>query len=257
LTALNFYRALAGVGPVTENVIASAGDALHATYMVNEDVIAHSEDAGSPFFTPEGNAAAETSNLTATSDPDATPNWAVDSLMRAPFHGVGFIDPRLVESGFGIAHDTSGSIQTAAAIDVLSIRTNDPPAGLAFPLIFPGNGTTVPLDTYNGNETPDLLTSCLGYEAPTGLPLIVQLDTAPSVTASSLARDGRALEHCVFDATTYTNPDPSLQSLGRNVLAARNAIFLIPRAKLTPGTYEVSITTGGTPVAWSFTVDCQ
>jgi hypothetical protein len=257
LTALNFYRALAGVGPVTENAFFSAGDALHATYMVNEDVIAHSEDPSSPFFTPEGDAAANNSNLTATSDPDASPNWAVDSLMRAPFHGVGFIDPRLIESGFGIAHDTSGSIQTAAAIDVLSNRASDPPAGLAFPLIFPGNGTTVPLDSYPGNESPEPLTSCPGYEAPTGLPLIVQLDTVPSVTTSSLARAGTALEHCIFDSTTYVNPDPAMQSLGRQVLAARSAIFLIPRETLTPGTYDVSITTGGSPIAWSFTVDCQ
>jgi len=63
------------------------------------------------------------------------------------------------------------------------------------------------------------------------------------------------LEHCVYDETSYTNPDGSDQSLGRSILDARDAIVLIPREPLTPGSsYTVSITVSGQTYAWSFTV---
>jgi hypothetical protein len=63
------------------------------------------------------------------------------------------------------------------------------------------------------------------------------------------------LEHCVFDETTYTNPDSGTQSTGRNVLNARDAIVLIPRNPLTAGAiYQVSITANGQTYAWSFMV---
>jgi hypothetical protein len=43
--------------------------------------------------------------------------------------------------------------------------------------------------------------------------------------------------------------------LGRNILNARDAVVLIPRDPLTPGTrYTVSITVNGQTHAWSFTV---
>ena len=59
----------------------------------------------------------------------------------------------------------------------------------------------------------------------------------------------------MFSETSYTNPDPVQQSLGRGILASRDAIVLIPRQPLTPGArYTVSLTVDGVPYGWSFQV---
>jgi hypothetical protein len=62
------------------------------------------------------------------------------------------------------------------------------------------------------------------------------------------------LDHCLFTETTYTNPDPSQQSLGRTVLGARDAIVVMPRSPLVAGhQYSVSLTVNGVTHSWSFT----
>lgn len=256
IAGLNEYRQLAGLPAVTERADLSAGDEQHSIYMVKNDEITHVEDPGNQFYTAEGAAAGLNSNVAAFSSPSKGLKDVVDYLMASPFHGVGFIDPALLESGAGIAHDTAGSIQTAGAVDVLSGR-GAVPAGVTYPILFPADGTTLPLTQYPGNELPDPLTSCPGFAAPTGMPLFVQLATTPAVTDHALTRSGTALEHCIFDGTNYTNPDAGNQSLGRAVLAARNAIVIFPRAVLSPGTYTVSVTTGGQTITWSFTVTCN
>ena len=116
---------------------------------------------------------------------------------------------------------------------------------------------SVPIGDHWG-ETPSPLTSCPGYSAPSGLPVLLIFGggrPAPVVGAHSF-RDGQtSLEHCVFSGSTYTNPDSSMQSLGRGILQARNAVVLIPRAPLTPaGDYTVSITADGVAYTWSFRV---
>ena len=111
---------------------------------------------------------------------------------------------------------------------------------------------------YGGGEAPDPLSSCPGYAAPTGLPIILQLGTGsitPAVSASSLTQDGTPLAHCAYTEATYTNPLASEQSTGRAVLGSRDAVVLIPRSPLPAGaTYAVSLTVNGTRHAWSFTV---
>ena len=76
------------------------------------------------------------------------------------------------------------------------------------------------------------------------------------MTTHSLTQSGTALDHCVYDANTYTNAaDPAGQELGRLVLQTRNAVVIIPRAPLAPGaTYTVSITVNGQTHTWSFAV---
>ncbi len=68
-------------------------------------------------------------------------------------------------------------------------------------------------------------------------------------------QDTTPLEHCLFDETSYTNPDGSTQNTGRSILNGRDAIVLIPKQPLTFGaTYTVSITANEQTYAWSFTV---
>jgi hypothetical protein len=179
--------------------------------------------------------------------------------MTGPFHAIGIIDPRLAESGFGLAHDAAGSIQTGAVLDVIRGRTAAATAAV-FPIVYPADGKVLPLDRYQGNELPDPLAPCPGYTQPTGPPIIVQFGNGgptPTIGPISLTRDGTPLEHCSYDGTTYTNPDPGAQASGRSGLASRAALVVVPRPVLTEGaTYRVELTAGGQPLAWSFTVDC-
>jgi hypothetical protein len=90
------------------------------------------------------------------------------------------------------------------------------------------------------------------------LPLIVQLGPGalPHVTGSWIAEGERLLEHCVFDEGTYRNRDRVQQQLGRSILAARNAIILIPREPLRPGSsYRAVVDVNGRQIDWTFAVD--
>ncbi len=257
LATVNGWRGLAGLPPVTEDPTWSEGALAHARYTVREDVVGHTEEPSSPDFSDAGLEAAQNGNVAGTSDIDADERWAVDVWMTGPFHSVGIIDPRLAVSGFGIFHEAGPQVQTGAVLDVLRGRTGDPVKG---PVVLPSDGSTLPIDRYDGNEVPDPLTSCAGYTAPAGFPLIVMAGpgfTGTTVTDHSLTTNGSPVEHCVFDGSTYTNPDPGLQSTARNVLGSRDAVVMMAKAPLAKGaTYQASVTVNGETIAWSFTVDC-
>lgn len=260
LATVNGFRTLAGLPGVTENADWSAGAAAHAKYCVKEDFIGHSESPTSPWFTEAGLAAAENGNVAGTSEVDPPAAWAVDLWMTGPFHAIGILDPVLQVSGYGAYSEADDEdLQSAAVLDVIRGRTGSD-AALPFPLTFPGDGTTLPLGRYTGNESPDPLTSCPGYEAPTGPPLLVMAGPANTLTAigvSSVLRDGAPVEHCVFDGGTYVNPDAGAQATARNVLASRSAVVVIPREPLTVGSvYDVSVAVNGAVVGWRFTHDC-
>lgn len=254
LEYVNYIRSLAGLSPVAENSDWSQGDWLHARYMVKNDFIGHSEDPNNDWFSSEGDLAARTSNLLASSSHTATDNAAVSGWIQAPFHGVGILDPQLQQVGFGSFREQDGGFQMGAALDVLR-GLGVVPDAVTFPIAWPGEGASVPLTAHTG-EYPNPLTSCPGYSAPAGLPIILQVgsgELTPQVTSHSFRSGGQDLPHCLFDETSYTNPDHSSQSLGRAILDSRDAIVLIPRDPLVPGkTYSVSISVNGDSHQWSF-----
>lgn len=254
---VNAYRAMAGVPPVTENTDWSVGDWLHARYMVKNDVIEHSEDPGNPWYTPEGLAAAQASNLVVSSSDSFSDEAAIDGWMVAPFHAIGIIDPALQVIGYGSYREADGGWQTGAGLDVIRGLGSVPPS-VTYPIRWPGNGQTVGMTSFPGYESPDPLTSCPGYAAPAGLPIYLQIgngNQTPAVTDSTFSQGATPLEHCRFDETNYINANSSYQSLGRAILGERDAIVLIPRAPLTPGlSYTVSITVNGQTHTWTFSV---
>lgn len=256
LVRVNLYRATAGLPPATENRSLSQGIWQHARYMVRNDVIKHFEKPGDDWATPEGAAAAAASDLAGSSRTSESDSWAIDTWMQAPFHAVGILDPALRDVGFGMYSLPGGSIQTAAGLDVLRGRAAQP-ARANYPVVWPANGASVPIAAHT-SEYPNPLSSCRGYKAPSGLPLIVQLgpgDTLPHATRSELFLDNQPLEHCVFDQTTYRNNQRVEQDLGRSILAARNAIVVIPRRPLIPGlSYRVRVTSNGRTIDWTFRV---
>jgi len=256
LAALNALRAQANLPPVTENPALSVEDAQHAQYIVKTARAGHSEEAASPWYSAAGQKAAQNSNVYATSDARASDEAAIQSWMLGPFHAAGILDPRLEQVGFGSFRDPGGTVKMAAALNVLSGL--DFSTRASYPVIWPANGQTVSPVGYAGNEYPDPLTGCPGYQAPSGLPLIVQLgpgSVTPQVSAITFTRHGQPLEACIFDETSYTNPDPSAQALGRKALNMRDTLVLIPRLPLEPGaSYTASITANGQTITWSFSV---
>lgn len=256
LVRMNFHRAAAKLPPVTRtNPSWSHGCWKHARYSVKNDELEHTEALSNPWYTPEGNQCAARANGFGGSvyitDPDAIDGW-----MQGPFHAVGILDPALSESAFGSYREAGGAMEMAAWLDVLSGLGIVPPS-VAYPVAWPADGVSTPLTAHWG-ERPSPLTSCPGYRPPAGLPVILQVgsgDTTPIVTSHEFARGDTILEHCVFDETTYTNPDSAEESLARSILGSRDAIVLIPREPLMPGAeYTVSITVNGKTHTWSFTV---
>lgn len=257
LSYLNNIRAVGGLPAVTENSSWTDGIYKHAIYMVKNDVIGHSEDPANPYYTPEGDTAAANCNLYASSSTSGNYENSIDSWLVGPFHGVGMLDPRLLQSAFADYSEADGGLQYGSGLDVLR-GTGSLPSGVTFPIMWPGNGSTMPVDSYDGNESPDPLTSSPGYSAPTGPPIYLMLGTGgvtPNVTASSFKQGSTDLDHFTFDETNYTNPDGSAQSTGRAVLNSRDCIVLMPKDPLQAGqTYTVSITNDGSQYTWSFTV---
>ena len=257
LERVNFYRAAAALPPVIEEPALSTPVSLHARYMVMHDLVAHTEKARLSWATREGAEAAKVSNLAASLSVSEPETWAVDTWMQAPFHAIGILDPALQHVGFGIHRAQGGRIQTAAGLDVIHGRAPVVSASTVFPIVWPANGATVPL-AEGVQEYPNPLSSCKGYKAPTGLPLIVQLGSGegvPRVTRSRISSGDEVLQHCVFDESSYRNGNKTQQRLGRSILAARDAIVLIPRKPLKPGfQYRTILDVGGQHIDWTFTV---
>ncbi len=270
LAYVNYYRAVAHLPPVTENPAWSDGAYMHACYMVKNDYFGHDEPGGSsaPCFSPEGVQAAGNSNLMLTTDINYTDFQAIDLWMRGPFHGIGLLDPQLLQVGFGSFREAAtgpGPVdwQMGAVLDILRGLTTSVPANVSFPVMWPGAEATSYIRAYTGFEFPNPLTSrgCEAYQSQpsTGMPIYLQVgagNLTPVVTYTLITnRSGSPLEHCWFDESTYTHPDSSQQSVARSVLGARDAIILIPRYPLDLGErYTVTVTVSGQTYTWSFDV---
>jgi hypothetical protein len=264
LRYFNGLRALGGLAAASEEPAWSDGNAKHAAYAVQNNVLAHFEDPALPGYTPEGDAAARNSVLhmsygCASGQPLALPEPngfdAIDELITAPFHGISMLHPQLARTGFGQyleveARGRGECYDYAAGLDVLRGR-GDGDFGVA---LWPGDGASSHLLQYSGGEFPDPLSPC-GYTAPTGAPIYLQTGSfrEPAVAVTTLLRDGQPVEHCLLSATAYTNPDSYMQELGRDILRAQGAVVLMPREPLRPGsTYSVQIDADGRGYRWSF-----
>ena len=248
LNQFNAWRASAGVPQLSENLAWGNGDTNHATYMVKNQLITHYETVGYPYYTTSGDVAGRNSNIYISSSTSTLNTDAINWWMQAPFHSMAMMDPRLTTTGFGVYRDTtSGYWQMAAALDVLQ---GNPFSGGAYPVYFPGNGSTEPLATYGGGESPDPLQGpCAGYTAPTGLPVFIEVGGNVATTAGpvhTIVGNGVSLENCVLDSNT-----PGVSSN----LTSRGGVVLIPRQPLQNGvTYVVTLTVNNLPYTWRFTV---
>lgn len=251
LGTVNAYRATAGLTPVTAEPAWVAGAAKHARYMLETGTITHAEDPSHPAFTPDGDEAGRRGNVAMMWGGRADARTFLDLWMVGPFHAAGILDPRLQRSAYAQA---TADGTTTAVLDVIRGRDAGGPAPTR-PVVWPGDGAGVPLTSYGGGEWPDPLTACAGYTAPTGLPIVIQFPATPDVTSHRLTSAGAPVEHCVYSAKGYRNPDPTTQEHARASMRSRNLVILIPRRPLTVGArYTVSVVAGGSTATSTFTV---
>jgi hypothetical protein len=213
--------------------------------MVEDDLVTHYETPGEPYYTTAGDQAARNSNIEVNSTTDFTDAQAIDWWMQAPFHAMGMLDPRLLSSGFGSYRRVKSGWESGFAVDVIRGNTF---TGGTVPVEFPGNGSTMPLRSYDGNEFPNPLQACPGYSAPSGLPIWIEIggNVKTTVTASSITTGTTQLPHCNIDGNN---------SALSSYLYTRGGAILIPQQPLQTGaTYNVSMTVNNVVHSWSFTV---
>ncbi|MBI3978238.1 MAG: hypothetical protein HY331_08640 [Chloroflexi bacterium] len=240
LTRLNSYRAAAGLPPVAETPSLADGALKHAGYMIlNWGQFGHFENPTLPGYTPEGDRAARNSNLAWGY---AEPADAVDGWMAAIYHRIWLTNPRLQEVGVGWVREVS---RTAAVLNVVDGWTDRP--GFPYPVPYPPDGMAEVPTRFDGNEIPDPIATCAGYQYPVGYVVSLQFEVfqaAPTISTAQL-RDaaGAAVPVCL---------KPPAERRMYNTLA------LIPANPLQPSTtygVEVSGTYLGQPFrrAWQFT----
>ena len=260
LAYVNRFRISTGLLPLAENESWSNGGWLHSRYMVKNDYVGHHEVLGNPWYTVEGDTAAQNGNVYVSWWADTSDERPIDFWMTAPFHAISMLDPQLHTTGFGVYREAIGNWKTGSTLDVSRGR-GDLPQGTSFPIPYPADGETTWLNAYYGGEFPDPLTSCPGYSAPTGPPIMLQLgsgDITPQVISHRVLENGVQIDSCIFDETTYVNPSSSMQNTGRIVLNHRDAVVIMPRDPLAAGkTYVVEVTTASSSTNWSFTVDSE
>jgi hypothetical protein len=250
----NRFRDQSGVPQLAENVDLSEGARLHSIYMVNTEQLWHSEDPTSPWFSQAGHDAAANGNIAASNYGGESPTtWAIDYWISAPFHALPLLDPELHAVGYGWHYEDGPDVKLAATMDIK--RGQGPlPENITFPLLFPRDGGQTWVLKHALPEFPNPLTSCEGYQRPTGAPIMVQMgpgDGVPVVSEHHLTEGGRELQHCIFDESSYVNPES--QTTGRLLLNNRDAIVIIPRQPLEVGkTYTVTLVVNGETIRWSF-----
>ncbi len=270
LDPLNRYRQRAGLAPVTANPRFSHGDYLHSRYIAknfgvrlaareNIGIEMHLEDPSNFWYSAEGAAAGRAGDVDEMYNPRGTapPSWAIDNWMQSPFHRLPILNPHLHSVGYG--YYCEGPICIAS----LNLNSDvDPvlsaPAPSATPIEYPPDGASIDLNSFDG-EWPDPLAACPGYSLPAGYPITIQLGSMvnPGITRISFKRSAptaATLDACSFDGNTYINPDPGTQKMMRNQLMNFGAIVIMPRVRLTRGTYDISVFAGGREYSWSFSV---
>ncbi len=264
LERVNYWRNLADLSSVSGAPELSAAAEKHARYLVKHALKgeleqlaaggAHTEDPEDPWYTPSGLAAAQNGDVTPPCKgcPLLSAAQRIDDFVAVPFHRLPILDPEVRKIGFGSY--TEGGLQ--AALLYLPI----PPAGstkFSKPIEFPPNGSTVSLAAYQ-SEWPDPLASCPGYGTPAGVPITLTLGRwlLADVSTYAVKAGDKTLESCVFNASTYSNPNGAAQTRARDILKAYGTVVLIPRQPLASGqTYTISIRTNDQNYNWSFRVE--
>jgi Cysteine-rich secretory protein family len=167
----------------------------------------------------------------------------------------GTVDKIIVSGGGRRFLVTATEVRELGADEIASLDDPTPPLTDGKIHVWPGEGTSVPLTRYSGNESPDPIAGCPGFSDKAGLPLLV---FGPPIEFSSdvVVREvgGAPLPVCVLTAQTFQSKDSGMTEFVRLIL--RDSAIIIPKSPLTPGrTYEASANVvGGPQLKWSFSI---
>lgn len=248
LIKTNGWRADYGSGALREDPRLSGDIAAHTFYMDQTGDYGHSEDPDSPWYTERGANGGQTDLAAGQPTPEA---W-----MNAPFHAISLLDPYRNVGGYYRAASGYAGLGTRSST-YLPVN----PASVTWPKNWPSAARPTTF-TELAYEWPDPATACppawQGDPYPVaGLPLISSF--GPNVSAitsasATLRRDGVLIPVCVVRETNYVNPEPSVQSLGRSILAYNHNVFTIPQRPLLSGSYTLSVTTNVGSTSSSFVI---
>jgi len=255
LATINYWRAATGLPSVTDNPAWDQGLLNHfiylqktpAQYMTGQYRSLHTENPASPYYTASGATEAASSDLAPGASTDL---GAVDEWLAAPFHAIGMLRPGLTQVALAVGDGYGG-------LDVISGLNGN--VQQTAPILYPGPGSTTSLLDFGG-ELPDPTQTCGWQGDKVGLPLIVMLASPPSqglsatLTGPSSATESSAAKTlCVVDQFTYYSTDTVYGATGLGILQGANAVLLIPRHSLIPGSYAVSVSQPGqADIDWSF-----
>ena len=245
LTSVNYFRAMAGLPAVTEDLSLSPGALNHSCYMLLND-IAHDEIPGNPGYTESGDSAGNNGNVAVSSATGLTNRSFVELWMTGPFHAIGVLRSNLQRVGFGQCENTATARwHSGATLDIL--HGLGPKQPLGAPVLFPGDGTVTNLTQFIA-ESPNPVQLC-GWTGGAGLPIIgLMPEGFTSNPTASITGPSGPIETCVL---SRHNTSGTAQS----ILQGDNAVVVMPRAALAAGTYTVNVSTSARNVTWSFSVD--
>jgi uncharacterized protein YkwD len=272
LGALNAYRAMVRLDPVTLDAKLSAGDLAHAKYLVANYATQiargeslgggmHREDPSRPGYSEAGREAglhSDVNEWVAVPGSRKTVSWAIDSWMTGPFHRANILNPGLHRVGYGEDCNSGVCVAVMNTIDGADIA---PAEGATYPRPVEFPAAIAPTDLRElFAEWPNPLASCPGYSMPSGLPITLQIGanvdaklSAYSLTVVSGADAGAVEPACGFDATSYTNPERLAQDIAREIMKDFGQVIVVPKNPLLRATqYRIEITVNGKAYAWTF-----
>jgi hypothetical protein len=246
LGVLNAYRHMSGLASVTSNASWSQGAYEHSCYVVRNDHLTHYQDPSLPGATAAGAHAGRNGNVAVSSSPDVASRHHVELWMTGPFHAIGMLRPELTQVGFGKCTDPtrSGRWSSAGTLNILDGLNG--PRGPR-PVVFPGNGARTRLSRFIA-ETPNPVQLC-GWTGTAGLPLIAMLPAQVTSAKATLRGPGGNEQVCVLHAANTSD------ATARGVMRSENAVVIVPRNELAPGSWDVALTSDGGNVNWAFVVD--
>lgn len=247
LAIVNTYREMSGLNPVTGNDTWAQEAVNHSCYMLFND-IAHDEIPGRPGYTPGGDIAGNSGNVAVSGSTSANARSHIDLWMTGPFHAIGILRHNLRTTAYGeCENESTPRWKSGGTLDVLRGLDSSAPRP-SNPIVFPGNGSTVPLNRFI-TESPNPVTLC-GWTGAAGLPLIAMMPSSVRVASSTLVGPSGPVETCTLHGGN-TGGNATAQA----ILNADNAVVVMPRALLEDGQYTVTVDSDGGAVSWTFTVD--
>jgi hypothetical protein len=221
LGRVNYYRAVAGVSPVTTDAGLDANCVEHARYMAENNHLTHNQDPSKPYASAAGQICAGKGNAWIGSGTSWTDADAVDGWMSSVGHRLWMIYPTTPVFGYGFY---TAANREAAALDVLS-RTNmgADTSYSGWPVRYPVAGqTSIPASRYP-------ITLMWRY-----------FGSAPQIISTSLRTEsGTAIAHAA----------------DTNLPAGHKGVQIVPAANLPDSTVfvvEVAGTYGGAPFSYSW-----